>query len=382
MKKLFGIKRLIFLSITAFCMFVIAFATFNPVFAETNDAAIIRKHQETQNKIRQLKVLEKKETNKLFKNQQKLETTAKDLEYSKKRYDVTKHRLDDLESELAIAVADYNKTLVKVRHRIRNIFMHHRKNLFELLISADDVNSFMDNIYFQNIITKTDKNSLYNVRKKAQRIARIRYEHEQEKKRLANFIQDMNSKQIAIQAAIGKNEEIIKKLRTDRQAYEKAERELARQSKNLEGIINRETSSSSSSEMKVVSGFIKPIAGPITSPYGWRVHPIFKSRTFHSGIDIGGANNGAIQASNSGKVIYAGWYGGYGKVVIIDHGMYNGAKVTTLYAHMNTWTVNVGQYVSRGQIIGREGTTGYSTGPHLHFEVRVNGQTRNPLSYI
>ena len=352
-----------------------------PAIAQDDDATILRKHQETQNKIRQLKVLERKETNKLFKNQQKLETTAKDLEYSKKRYNVTKTRLVDLESELAIAVADYNKTLVKVRQRIRNIFMHHRKNLFELLITSEDVNSFMDNIYFQNVVTKTDKNSLYNVRKKAQRIARIRYEHEQEKKRLANSIQDMNSKQIAIQAAIGKNEEIIKKLRTDRQAYEKAERELARQSKNLEGIINRETSSSAD-DMKVSAGFIKPIAGPITSPYGWRVHPIFKSRTFHSGIDIGGANNGAVQASNSGKVIYAGWYGGYGKVVIIDHGMYNGAKVTTLYAHLNSWAVNVGQYVSRGQIIGREGTTGYSTGPHVHFEVRVNGQTRNPLSYI
>lgn len=377
MKKLIGIKNfIVFLFVTTlFCCNMV-----NYVLAQDNDQAIIRKHQETKNKIYQLKLLENKEASKLYKNQQKLENTAKDLEYSKKRYSVTKNRLIDLEAELALAVADYNKTLVKVRHRIRNIYMHHRKNLFELLLTSDDINSFMDNIYFQNIITKADKNSLYNVRKKAQRLAKMRYDYEMEKKRLANSIQDMNSKQAAIQLAIGKNEELIKKLRTDRQTYEKAERELARQSKNLTGIINRETSTTG--DMKVVGGFIKPIAGPITSPYGWRVHPIFKSRTFHSGIDIGGASNGAVQASNSGKVIYAGWYGGYGKVVIIDHGVYNGSKITTLYAHLNAWTVNVGQYVSRGQTIGREGSTGYSTGPHLHFEVRVNGQTRNPLSYI
>ncbi len=379
MKMLLGIKKfIVFIISLVVLMSTLSFA--GVALAEDSDQAILRKHQETQNKIKQLKMLENKETNKLFKNQQKLETTTKDLEYSKKRYTFTKNRLSTIEAELAVAVADYNKTLVQVRQRIRNIYMHHRKNLFELLITSEDVNSFMDNIYFQNIITKTDKNSLYNVRKKAQKIAKMRYDYEMEKRRLSNSIQDMNSKQAAIQLAIGKNEELIKKLRTDRQTYEKAERELARQSKNLTGIINRETSSSDN--MKVVGGFIKPIAGPITSLYGWRVHPIFKSRTFHSGIDIGGANNGAVQASNSGKVIYAGWYGGYGKVVIIDHGMYNGAKVTTLYAHLNSWNVNVGQYVSRGQTVGREGTTGYSTGPHLHFEVRVNGQTRNPLNYI
>jgi len=380
MKKLLGIKKFIVFVISLVILMSTSFCAGNYALAENNDLAIIRKHQETQNKIKQLKILENKETNKLFRNQQKLETTTKDLEYSKKRYTFTKNRLSTIEAELAIAVADYNKTLVQVRQRIRNIYMHHRKNLFELLITSEDVNSFMDNIYFQNIITKADKNSLYNVRKKAQRIAKMRYDYEMEKRRLSSSIQDMNSKQAAIQLAIGKNEELIKKLRTDRQTYEKAERELARQSKNLTGIINRETSSSG--DMKVVGGFIKPIAGPITSPYGWRVHPIFKSRTFHSGIDIGGASNGAVQASNAGKVIYAGWYGGYGKVVIIDHGTYNGEKITTLYAHLNSWNVNVGQYVSRGQIVGREGSTGYSTGPHLHFEVRVNGQTRDPLRYI
>ena len=382
MNRLFGIKNFIvfLLTISLFGGGVFSCSEFGTAFAEQNEQAIIRKHQETRAKIQQLKILENKEANKLYRNQQKLESTTKDLEYSKKRYSVTKERLSNIEVELAEAVSEYNSTLVQVRQRIRNIYKHHRKNLFEMILSSEDINTLMDNIYFQNVVTKSDKLSLYNVRKNAQRIAQIRYQQEMEKRRLASSIEDMDSKQSAIQAAIAKNEELIKKLRTDRHTYEKAERELASQSKTLAGMINRETASSN--DMKVMGGFIKPISGPITSPFGWRVHPIFKSRTFHSGIDIGGANNGAVQASNAGKVIYAGWYGGYGKVVIIDHGLYNGKKITTLYAHLNSWNVNVGQYVSRGQIVGREGSTGYSTGPHVHFEVRINGQPQNPLSYI
>ena len=136
------------------------------------------------------------------------------------------------------------------------------------------------------------------------------------------------------------------------------------------------------SDVKVVSGFIKPISGRITSPFGYRTHPIFNSRTFHSGIDIGGQYRGEVRASNSGKVIYTGWYGGYGKVVIIDHGIVNGKPTTTLYAHLDSISTSNGAYVNKGQTVGREGTTGYSTGPHCHFEVRVNGKPVNPLNYI
>lgn len=381
MKKINTIVKYLLIIFAAFFVFGLQYV---PAAFATNTQAhhIEAKHRETKAKIRRLKLLENMETNKLYKNQQRLETTTKDLAYSKQQYSDAKQKLSDIEAELARAVSEYNSTLFHVRKRIRNIFKHHRKNLFEMIITSEDINTMMDNIYFQNVVTKADKHSLYNVRQNARRIAQIRYQQEMEKRRLANSIQDMNYKQQAIQQAIGKNEQLIQKLRTDRRTYERTERELAAQSRSLTGMINRSTSSSSSNNMKVVTGFIKPISGPITSPYGWRVHPIFKSRTFHSGIDIGGPNNGAIVASNSGKVIYTGWYGGYGKVVIIDHGMYNGAKITTLYAHLNSWSVSVGQYVTRGQVIAREGSTGYSTGPHCHFEVRVNGQTRNPLNYI
>ena len=174
---------------------------------------------------------------------------------------------------------------------------------------------------------------------------------------------------------------MINKLRTNRAFYERSEAELASQSASLQAMLAKR-SESQSAGIKVTTGFIRPLGGQITSPFGYRTHPIFHSRIFHSGLDIAAPMGTPIKASNSGKVIMAGWYGGYGKVVIIDHGVVRGQPITTLYGHMSSINVSQGQKVSQGQVIGRVGSTGYSTGPHCHFEVRVKGQPRNPLNFI
>jgi murein DD-endopeptidase MepM/ murein hydrolase activator NlpD len=125
-------------------------------------------------------------------------------------------------------------------------------------------------------------------------------------------------------------------------------------------------------------GFIWPVRGRITSPYGYRRNPMNPRRIeFHEGIDIG-VHYRYIRASRYGKVVYAGWLGGYGKTIIIAH--LGGYK--TLYAHLSSIFVKVGQYVKQGQIIGRSGNTGFSTGPHLHFEIIKRGRSINPLSLL
>jgi len=120
------------------------------------------------------------------------------------------------------------------------------------------------------------------------------------------------------------------------------------------------------------------VVGEVTSGFGYRIHPIFNVRRMHTGIDIDADTGDPIKAASGGTVVSAGWRGGYGKCVVIAHS----GGLATLYGHMSEIKVSVGQAVKKGQVIGKVGSTGYSTGPHLHFEVRVNGDCVDPLKYL
>jgi len=123
-----------------------------------------------------------------------------------------------------------------------------------------------------------------------------------------------------------------------------------------------------------LAAFIWPLRGIVTSRFGFRRHPIFRLRQFHQGLDIAAAQGSPVRAAFAGVVLFAGWYGGYGKLVIIDHGQ----GTSTLYGHLSAILASTGQQVPQGHVVGRVGSTGYSTGPHLHFEVRQNGKPVDP----
>ena len=129
---------------------------------------------------------------------------------------------------------------------------------------------------------------------------------------------------------------------------------------------------------KAAGGLRWPIMGRINSPFGWRTHPITRRKDFHTGIDIKADRNDPIKSAGSGRVVYSGWMGGYGKVLVIEHP--NGQS--TLYAHCSTLLAGQGASVSSGQLVARIGTTGRSTGPHLHFEVRNGNSPVNPIKYL
>ena len=333
-------------------------------------------------KVRHLRILENIETNKLYKNQKRLETTQNSLKISQAAYTQKQQQLTTMESNLRQANIEFMELDNELRNRIRQIFKNQRTGFFQLLLTSSDINMLIDRVHFEGIIVKEDYKRLQQARVKAAQIIALRAQIEQQKRSLAQTINCINSQQKSIQTDIAQNQDMIHKLKTNRGYYERSERELARQSASIQAMISSMRNTGSGSTVHVTTGFIRPISGPITSPFGYRTHPIFKSRIFHSGIDIGGPNGGAIRASNNGRVIYAGWYGGYGQVVILDHGVVRGQPITTLYAHMSSISVHKGQTVSKGQTVGREGSTGYSTGPHCHFEVRVNGKPTNPLNYI
>ncbi len=326
------------------------------------------------------------ERNKLSNNQQRLETAQVRLRQKTQQYNELTANLSAMELQLNTAIAEFREIDTQMKSRIRQAYKHQRSGMFELLLASTDINSFLDTIYFEKIVIKEDYKRMQAVKAKANHIAELKTQVQAQKRLVEASLKDINDQKITIQNSIAENKNMIDKLNKDKSYYERSERELARQSASIQSMIAKLTSRNSrpgAPQVKVASsGFIYPISGPITSPFGWRTHPIFKSRIFHSGIDIGGPNGGAIKASNDGRVIYSGWYGGYGKVVILDHGVINGKPITTLYGHMSAINVSNGQNVKKGQTIGREGSTGYSTGPHCHFEVRVNGKPTNPLNYI
>ena len=365
------------LNVLIFICFVLNLSA-NVLFVSAADVDAQKK--ELQKKIRHVEWLENVEQNKLYKNQQKLEDAKTSLKESEKQVASVQQDLYGMQGQLNKATAEYTALNYVLANHIRKVFKSQRKAFFELLISAEDINMLVDRIYFQKLLLRDDYDRMHVAKRKAQEIALLKYNIEARKKNYERSIASMNTQKAYIQRAISRNQNMIKKLKTDKVAYEKAEKELNNQSRSIQSYINRNAKDSNSSI--VASGFMKPIQGRITSPFGWRVHPIFNSRTFHSGVDIGGPNLGAIRASNSGKVIYSGWYGGYGKVVIIEHGIVGGRPVSTLYAHMSTIKATNGQHVKKGDVIGYEGTTGYSTGPHCHFEVRENGKPSNPKSYV
>jgi len=164
----------------------------------------------------------------------------------------------------------------------------------------------------------------------------------------------------------------------------KIQAQVQAQIKADQAKANSQTGNPANNQPAPSSGtfFQRPVSGPVTSPYGWRTNPILHTSEFHPGVDFGASCGTPILAAASGTVTYAGWNGGYGNYTSINHGVIGGNYYTTGYGHQSKILVSVGQHVSRGQVIGLVGTTGLSTGCHVHFNVLKNGQYINGLPLV
>jgi murein DD-endopeptidase MepM/ murein hydrolase activator NlpD len=169
--------------------------------------------------------------------------------------------------------------------------------------------------------------------------------------------------------------ETLDDLEDARERYEDAVAQLQAESAQIQGLIQ---GTGSTGAGKYGGILYWPTSGAIVSGYGYRVHPVYGTPRFHAGVDIDGACNQPIFAGEDGSVLSAGSNGGYGNATVIDHG----DGLSTLYAHQSSIGVSSGQRVRRGEQIGLVGTTGLSTGCHLHFEVRINGSPVDPVPYL
>jgi murein DD-endopeptidase MepM/ murein hydrolase activator NlpD len=318
---------------------------------------------------------------KLGKIESKLNVTNDALNEHKHELKKTETKITEVKQHIDKTVSDQQSLSQDASGRLRQIYEGQRLSFIEMLFQVDSLQSFMDKWYFQERVADLDRKVLQELRVKAALLAEHKSSLDQKADHLGDVVSEFAKKAIKIAKERLDQEQTANRLRTQRAFYEQAEQQLAQESHQLETrILEMESAHRrSSGTMKVGSGNLSyPLSAQITSPFGWRKHPIFGVRRFHTGIDLAGPNHSAIRAADSGNVLYTGWYGGYGKVVIVSHGK----GMATLYAHLCKVATEPGNNIAKGDIIGYEGTTGFSTGPHLHFEVRYNGVPNNPLNYL
>lgn len=311
-----------------------------------------------------------------------LQATQGDLKHKQHKLNTTVDQIHKTESVIVQTQTAEASHEQLAGARLREIYEGHRLSFLEMAFQVDSLEKMLDRMYYQERIAALDKSLIEQLRAKKQALQDNKNRLDSEKNKLGDIVSEIAKKALEITKLRASQEEVAEKLRTQRAFFEQAERQLAIQSKSLEKqILAMETSSNNKSTGPMTKGtgtMAMPLRAKVTSPFGWRIHPIFRRKKFHTGIDLAGPMRSPIRASDSGHVLYTGRFGGYGNVVIVSHGN----NLSTLYAHLSSYAVSKGANVSKGDIIGYEGATGFATGPHLHFEVRVEGKPHNPLNFV
>ena len=264
--------------------------------------------------------------------------------------------------------------------RVRSIYMHGQLSYLEVITGAKSFSDFANRLELLKRIIHSDFKLIQEIQKQKALIEAKKDELQQKKNKLDALAEEAKKAEDQIRAKKEEQQQIMNEAKRQKDAAAAMEADLIAESNNVRRLIQAR-SGSLQGEGTVVQGsgtFIWPCNGPITSPFGYRTHPIFGTTIYHAGMDIGVDYGTPIHAADGGTVILAGWCGGYGNAVIIDHG--NGLQ--TLYGHNTSVAVSEGQAVSQGEVISYAGSTGYSTGPHCHFEVRENGEAVDPMGYL
>lgn len=314
--------------------------------------------------------------------------------------------------ELAVATQHLMERQQVLDKRVRAIYIHGQLNYLQVIMGAKDFSDFANRLELLKRVVRSDYSLLQEIRQQQAAIQLKKDKLEAQRRQLASLESDALHTQQKIAEKKAEQQEVMDEAKAQRAAAEQMEAELQASSNDImrqiqaheakiraqQEAARRQAEAAARAAraakaagrkappvpvykaMVIGTGRLsRPCGGPVTSPFGYRIHPIFHTRIYHAGVDFGVPSGTPIHAADSGIVIYAGsGMRGYGNVVIIDHG----GGLSTLYAHNSSLTVRAGQSVSKGQVIARAGSTGYATGPHCHFEVRRNGAPTNPMGYL
>lgn len=296
----------------------------------------------------------------------------------RKELDATEERIDENEAKLQVLNKDFAKKRSQLAKRVRDIYINGQISYLDVLFGAKDFQDFFTRMDLLKRVIEQDYGLVQVVFAEKTAIEQSQKALETDRAAKEKLVQSAAERKKEAEKKQSAKQAIIDKMETDRATQERIINENLAASKEVEQMIRNSRYQPASPALSGGGALNWPLGGPITSPFGWRVHPITGASRFHSGIDIGGDYGDTIHAAGAGVVSYAGWISGYGYAVIIDHG----GGISTLYGHNQALLVSEGQSVSQGQPIAECGSTGNSTGPHCHFEVRVDGEPVNPMGYL
>lgn len=343
-------------------------------------ADLQRQAEEQQAKTNEASAKVESVSERLRQIQEELRVATAEYKEVKGQLDSVKDKISDNTELLQKTEADLKVKNKKLQQRVRDIYINGQISYVDVLFGAKDFADLMTRMDVLKRIIKHDYDLIMKVKEEKATVENTRAQLEKDKAEAEVLVADAQAKKAKVEDKESEQQLLLDQAIYDRDTSERMYEEIMAASQEVANMIRRSHMSSAgySGAPAGAGGMIWPISGPITSEFGWRTHPIFGTARFHSGLDIGGDYGMPIYAAASGTVIYAGWISGYGNAVIIDHG----GGVTTLYGHNDSLNVSEGENVAQGQVIAMCGSTGNSTGPHCHFEVRENGEPVSPYGYL
>ena len=345
--------------------------------AELNEVqSQMHKMQERKEKARQKAAAASEGLEEIQSRLNELQAQARELQA---KSNALQAKINDNQAKLAKKKAEVEQRKKIYSQRLRQIYINGQVNYLDVLLGAKDFGDFSSRMYLLQKIISSDIAMLQQLQKDEAEIKSRQEQLDAEMKEIKSTKAELEAKRARANKLKEQRSYMLYKAQEEEQQSQSEYERLLAISENITAMLrNMESSGGGSSSSGGTGRFMWPCRGEITSYFGWRTHPIFGTTKYHSGMDIAVDYGTPIMAADSGTVIYSGWLGGYGYAVMIDHG----SGLVTLYAHNQSLNVYEGQYVSKGTCIAYAGSTGYSTGPHCHFEVRLHGEVTEPLNYL
>lgn len=335
--------------------------------------------KETESLLYQKKQEESKALQELRHLNSVLTSAEKQLKNTDKILTNTEKEILALEKEIEESESNLAANTELLQQRLKSMYMEGDVQMLEVLFDAASITDFLTRWDLFERIAENDSQLIEGIKKALAKSREQKRIAESKKMSLASLKEEQGIRRQEIAVASSRQKVVLQQVQSEKASVEKALDDLEAESNKIAQEIRKLTGGSSSSGLGTgVMTWPAPGYSRITSKYGWRRHPILRTNRLHTGMDIGAPMSSKVVAADNGKVIETGWRGGYGRVVIIDHGN----NTVTLYAHLSASLVNVNDVVNKGDTIAKVGSTGWSTGPHLHFEVRKNGDTVDPAGYV